>query len=70
MALCETSLNDSVALPDSYLQDCIFISSNKPDNTRRDTVGLYYKNTLLIKVRDDLSFDESVVEELLYYYYY
>ena len=46
------------------LQDYIFISSNKPDNTRHGGVGLYYKNTLPIKVRGDLSFDESIVVEL------
>ena len=49
VSLCETSLNDTVDLPDSFLQDYISISSNKPANTRRGGVGLYYKNTLPIK---------------------
>ena len=62
ISLCETSLNDTVDLP--FLHDYIFISSNKPDNTRHGGVGLYYKNTLPIKVREDLSFDESIVVEL------
>ena len=61
---CETSLNDIVDLPDSFLQDSIFISSNKPDKTRHGGVGLYYKNILPIKVREDLLFDESIVVEL------
>ena len=40
------------------------ISSNKPDNTRHGGVGLYYKDTLPIKVREDLSLNESIVVEL------
>ena len=43
VSLCETSLNDTVDLPDSFLQDYIFISTNKPDNTRHGGVRLYYK---------------------------
>ena len=40
ISLCETSLNDSVELPDSYLQDdYLFISSNKHDRMI-DTVTL------------------------------
>ena len=33
-------------------------------NTRRGGVGLFYKNSLPVIVRDDLSFDESIVVEL------
>ena len=62
--LCETSLNDTVVLPDGYLSDYTFISSNKPDNTRHRGVGLYYKTSLPLKVRNDLAFDESIVVEL------
>ena len=61
--LCETSLNDTVVLPDGYLSDYTFISLNKPDNTRHG-VGLYYKTSLPLKVRNDLAFDESIVVEL------
>ena len=44
ISICEISLNDSIDFPDSYLQEYIFISSNKPGNTRHGGVGLYYKN--------------------------
>ena len=64
ISLCETCLNDLVDLPDSYLQDYAFISSNKHDNARHCGIGLYYKNILPIKVREDLYFDESIVVEL------
>ena len=64
ISLCETSLNNTVVLPDGYLSDYTFISSNKPDNTRHVGVDLYYKTSLPLKVRNDLAFDESIVVEL------
>ena len=67
ISLCETSLNDDVQMPDpgSYLNnEYTFISSNKPDNTRHGGVGLLYKNSLPLKVRNDLSFSETIVVEL------
>ena len=39
---------------------------NKPDNARHGGVGLFYKNSLPLKVRNDLSFSESIVVELKY----
>ena len=38
--------------------------ANNPANNRHGGVGLFYKNSLLVIVRDDLSFDESIVVEL------
>ena len=65
ISLCETSLNDQVVLPQDYLNDeYSFIPANKPDGTRHGGVGLFYKNTLPLKIRDDLSFDESIVVEI------
>ena len=67
ISLCETSLNDQVKLPDpdTYLNnEYTFISSNRPDNSRHGGVGLFYKNSLPLKVRNDLSFAESIVVEL------
>jgi len=66
IALCETSLSDQVKLPDNYLNNYTFISSNKPDNSRHGGSGLFYRNDLPITVRNDLSFDECVVVELNY----
>ena len=67
ISLCETSLNDQVKFPDpnKYLNNkYTFISSDKPDNTRHGGVGPFYKNYLPLKVREDLSFAESIVIEL------
>ena len=53
--------------PDTYLNnDYSFIPANKPDNTRHGGVGLFYKNSLLLKVRNNLSFPESIVVELTF----
>ena len=40
------------------------MSVNNPANTRHGGVGLFFKNTLPIIIRNDLSFDESIVVEL------
>ena len=64
ISICETSLNDSVELPEILLNDYSFVSANNPTNTRHGGVGIFYKNYLPIIVRNDLSFGESVVLEL------
>jgi len=64
ISLCETSLNDTVELPDNMLQDYTFISSNNPNNARSGGVGLFYRSSLSVKVRNDLSFSESIVIEI------
>ena len=66
ISICETSLNDTVDLPDIMLENYSFVSCNNPCNTRRGGVGLFYKNDLPIKIRNDLSFDESIVVELVF----
>ena len=38
--------------------------ANNPSNTRNGGVGLLFKNCLPVIIRDDLSFDESIVVEL------
>ena len=64
ISICEISLNDSVELPDTLLNDYTFVPANNPVNTRNDGVGLFYKNSLPVTVRNDLYFDESIVVEL------
>ena len=64
IAICETCLNDSIKLPDILLSDYTFVPSKNPTNTRHGGVGLFFKNSLPIKIRNDLSFDQSIVVEL------
>jgi len=64
ISICETSLNDTVELPSELLHDYTFVAANNPANTRHGGVGVFYKNSLPVIVRNDLSFDESIVLEL------
>ena len=64
ISICETSLNDSIKLPDILLNDYTFVSSQNPTNTRHGGVRLFFKNSLPIKIRNDLSFEESTMVEL------
>ena len=64
ISICETSLNDSVELPETLLDNYTFLPANNPMNTRHGGVGLFYKNSLPVKPRYDLSFEETIVVEL------
>ena len=64
ISINETSLNDSVQIPDPLINDYTFESANNPENTRHGGVGLFYKNSLPIVIRKDLSFEESIVAEI------
>ena len=64
ISICETSLNDSVELPEILLSEYIFVPANNPAKTRHGGMGLFYKNSLPVIVRNDLSFNESIVVEL------
>ena len=64
ISICETSLNDSVELPETLINDYTFVPANNPANVRHGGVGLFFKNSLPVIVRADLSFDESIVIEI------
>ena len=64
ISICETSLNDRVEIPEPLLNEYTFVSAINPANKRHGGVGLFYKNSLPVAVRSDLSFDESIMVEL------
>ena len=64
ISICETRLNDSVDLPETLLNESTLVAANNPANTRHGGVGLSCKNSLPVIVRNDLSFNESIVVEL------
>ena len=66
ISICGTSLNDPVELPDSLLNDYTFVPANKPANDRHGGVGLFFKNSLPIIIRNDLSFDKSIIIEPMF----
>ena len=64
ISLTEIALNDSVELPHVLLEDYTFVSKNNAANTRHGGVGIFYKNSLPLLVRNDLGFEESLAVEL------
>ena len=64
ISICETSLSDVVELPETLLDEYTFVPANNPVNTRHGGVALFYKNSLPVIVRNDLSLDELIVVEL------
>ena len=65
ISICETSLSDNVLIPELMLDNYNFIAANNPNNVKHGGVGLFFKDTLAIKIRDDISFDETIVVELM-----
>ena len=66
ISLCETSLSDDIKVPDNALPGYIYHPLNNPDGSRNGGVGIFYKDTLPLRIRDDLSFDECLVTELIF----
>ena len=58
------SVCDTVDLPETLLNDYSFETANHPLNRKHGAVGHFYKNSLPINIRRDLSFEESIVVEL------
>ena len=67
ISVSESSLSDSVELPLPLLNEYTFLPANNPTNTRRGGVGLFYRNSIPVVVRNSLSFDESIVVELKFW---
>ena len=66
ISLCETSLNDSVQVAENVLPGYKFHACNHPDGDRSGGVGIFYKETLPLRIRQDLSFDECIVSEMIF----
>ena len=64
ISLCETSLNDSVQVPENILPGYKFHACNHPGGDSSGGVGIFYKESLPLRIRQDLSFDECIVTEM------
>ena len=64
ISLCETSLNDEITVPENALPGYLYHPLNNPSGERNGGVGIFYKESLPLRVRDDLSFGECLVCEL------
>ena len=66
ISLCETSLNDTIEVPENILPGFKYHPCNHPDGNKSGGVGIFYKESLPIRIRDDLSFEECIVSELIF----
>ena len=66
ISLCETSLNEATKVPENILKGYHFFSSNHPSGEKKGGVGIFYKESLPLKIRHDLSFEECIVSELIF----
>ena len=64
ISLCETSLSNSKFVPDIILQGYNYHACNHTSGEKKGGVGIFYKDSLPIIIRGDLSFDECIVAEL------
>ena len=61
---CETSLSVNEVVPANILPGYHYHACNHPSSEKKGGVGIYYKDSLPIIIRDYLSFDECIVVEL------
>ena len=64
ISLCETSLDDTVEVP--VMPGYKFYLCCHPDGNSSSGVGIFYQESLPLKIRKDLSFNESIVCELIF----
>ena len=64
ISLCETSLSENEIVPENILEGYHYYGCNHPSGEKKGGVGIFYKDSLPIKIRSDLSFDECIVAEL------
>ena len=64
ISLCETRLGIDENVPENMLPGYIYHPCNHPSGEKKGGVGIFYKDTLPIKFRSDISFDECIVVEL------
>ncbi len=66
ISLCETSLNETTKVPDNILKGYHFFSSNHPSGDKKGGVGIFYKESLPLKIRHYLLFEECIVTEIIF----
>ena len=64
ISLCETSLSNSEFVADNILRGYNYHPHNHTSGEKKGGVGIFYKDSLPIKIRGDLSFHECIVAEL------
>ena len=62
--MCETSLSNSEFVPVNILQGYNYHACSHTSGEKKGGVGVFYKESLPINLRGDLSFDECIVAEM------
>ena len=65
ISLCETSLGRNENVPLNIFPGYQYYACNHSSGEKKGGVGIFYKESLPIKFRDDLSFEECIVAELV-----
>ena len=66
ISLCETSITDNITVPENILKGYHYYPCNHSSGEKKGGVGIFYKDSLQLKIRADLSFDECIVTELTF----
>ena len=64
ISICETNLKDTMVPNIPKLNGYEFVAANHPGNVAHGGVGVFYKESLPVTLRRDLSFNESLVLEI------
>ena len=60
ISLCETSLGFNEIVPENIIQGYHYHACNYPSGEKNGGVGIFYKDSSSIIIRNDLSFDTNV----------
>jgi len=66
ISLFETSLNETIVVEENLIPGYKFYPWNHPDGSRNGGVGMFYKESLPLRGRLDISFEECLVSELMF----
>ena len=66
ISLCETSSNEAAKVPDNILKGYHVFSSDHISGDKKGGVGIFYKESLPLKIRHDLSFNVCIVIGLIF----
>ena len=64
ISLCETSLSDDSPVPDNALPGYKYHAHTSGE--KKSGVGIFYKEDFPLRIREDLSFEECLVTELIF----
>ena len=64
ISLCETNVGINETVPNNILPGYQYYACNHPSGDKKGGVGIFHMDSLPIRIREDLSFNECIVAEL------